>query len=670
MIADRRGGGGRAAVGRRSVPGLNRRGRRRARAALAAWSWARVPWASAGSPAPGLPTCSRLPDIRVVVFVRLSAGMARVVGGRLMPTSRQIRTARRRTGDRVRSTGPGGSMALPSGFGLVAVAARGRSVVVGRAGLSCGGPGSVPANSIGIVTPRLRIVPSALGGAPFAPRGRWFGGSLPAGSGLHGFGGRARGAGRVARRLPGGPARTGWLRGTPRLEHGEFAGFLCGADALLPIGRGNVVRAQPCAGVVAGSGVEPGDDLLEQVEEIAGPVAECDADGGECVWLERPLPLGSWRCATVPAAVHDEVAGAGDLGPHRSPARLDHEFARLGASDLFHLVVVVGLAGVALVVVVDAAQPFRHRAQREQWLWFVRATGSGDPQCPRYPGNEIAAPGFGLVVVLGVGHGRGPRADAAARGSSAGAVRRVGRAPGSTAKIPRTGSFVLVLVVPRRVGVLLQRPQLDLEPRRGQGARREGGRDRHLHPHIAEQSALAALTGVQEHQAAENQPRDPGKAEPRACPWRRGRHRGALPNVPLANQRDRMWPERATSVPVRDRPESADQRAGCGWPIDRARGCFPRRGASRAGRRNRRDRVRPTRPGAASANLGHIEMRANRRRVDNLRMSPNRHSAACAVGAGKRPARDGYHDWSPGCAASTTRNGRPGRTRKGRRTCT
>lgn len=196
-------------------------------------------------------------------------------------------------------------------------------------------------------------------------------------------------------------------------------------------------------------------------------------------------------------AVHHEVAGAGDLDPDRPRAGFDDEFTRFGARDLLDLVVFLEVG----VLVGLAPSPLRHGVPGGQQWPLVLGAGAADPQCPRYPGDEVGTRrvfgGFRLVVRPERRHGHRPRraTDALAR-----LVPRVllvsGSAP-APGKIPTHGSLgLLSAVVPpatcaatRGVGFPLLRPQLDFEPRRPQCRRDERRRDGDF-PHTSLSTAL------------------------------------------------------------------------------------------------------------------------------------------------------------------------------------
>ncbi|MFE9322841.1 hypothetical protein ACIHDR_22565 [Nocardia sp. NPDC052278] len=77
--------------------------------------------------------------------------------------------------------------------------------------------------------------------------------------------------------------------------------------------------------------VQVGDRAFEEVEQVALAAAEGGADGGEGGGAEGPVPFVGRIGAAGVVAVEDEVAGAGDAGPHRDAVGFDEETADVGA---------------------------------------------------------------------------------------------------------------------------------------------------------------------------------------------------------------------------------------------------------------------------------------------------------------------------------------------------
>lgn len=104
-----------------------------------------------------------------------------------------------------------------------------------------------------------------------------------------------------------------------------------GGVATFAKGGGDALVVQPGAGVVAVLAVQVGNRVFQEVEQVAPAATEGGADGGEGRGAEGPIPFIGRVGAAGVVAVEDEIAAAGDAGPHRYAVGFDEEAADVGA---------------------------------------------------------------------------------------------------------------------------------------------------------------------------------------------------------------------------------------------------------------------------------------------------------------------------------------------------
>ncbi|MFI7666465.1 hypothetical protein [Nocardia sp. NPDC049526] len=115
------------------------------------------------------------------------------------------------------------------------------------------------------------------------------------------------------------------------LDDRQLAGDAVGCVATFAERGWDALVVQPGAGVVPVLAVQVGDSVFQEIEQVSAATAEGSADGGEGGGAESPVPFIGRIGAAGVVPMEDEVAGAGDAGPHRDAVGFDEETADIGA---------------------------------------------------------------------------------------------------------------------------------------------------------------------------------------------------------------------------------------------------------------------------------------------------------------------------------------------------